>query len=70
MIKRGLNGKGCEWSKLWDCVKVSMRWAEYLEQVLNVADVRKGNVNGNWRTPVLGEMNESNIDRGSKRGSE
>ena len=35
------------------------RWAEYFEQVLNVADVREANVNvvGNWRTPMLGASN-------------
>ena len=49
-------------------------WAEYFEQVLNVEDVREANINvsGNWRMPVLGDFNKlkSNIDRGSKRGSE
>ena len=37
-------------------VKVG-RWAEYSEQVLNVADAREANINvvGNWRMPVLGE---------------
>ena len=36
------------------------RWAEYFEQVLNVADVREANINvvGNWRKPVLGDLNE------------
>ena len=31
------------------------RWAEYFEQVLNVADVREANINvvGNWRMPML-----------------
>ena len=35
------------------------RWAEYFEQVLNVADVREANNNvvGNWRTPMLGDLN-------------
>ena len=35
------------------------RWAEYFEQVLNVADVRVANINvvGNWRTPMLGDLN-------------
>ena len=39
------------------------RCAEYFEQVLNVADVREANVNvvGNWRMPVLGDLNESAI---------
>ena len=39
------------------------RWAEYFEQVLNVADVRDANINvvGNWRKPVLGNLNERAI---------
>ena len=39
------------------------RWSEYFEQVLNVADVREANVNvvGNWRMPVLGDLNERGI---------
>ena len=39
------------------------RWAEYFEQVLNVADVRGANINvvGNWRMPVLGDLNERAI---------
>ena len=41
-------------------VDVRRRWAEYFEQVLNVADVREANINavGNWRMPVLGDLNE------------
>ena len=37
--------------------------AAYFEQVLNVADVREANINavGNWRTPVLGDLNERGI---------
>ena len=36
------------------------RWAEYFERVLNVADLREANINlvGNWRMPVLGDLNE------------
>ena len=36
-------------------VEVRRRWAEYFEQVLNVADVKEANINvvGNWRMPVL-----------------
>ena len=36
---------------LCDGVEVCRRWAEYFEQVLNVADVRETNINvfGNWR---------------------
>ena len=36
------------------------RWAEYFEQVLNVADVREAHINvvGNWQTPMLGDFNE------------
>ena len=43
-----------------DCVEVRRRWAEYFEQVLNVADVREANINvvGNWRMPVLGDLSE------------
>ena len=45
---------------LRDGVEVRKRWAEYFEQVLNVADVREANINvvGNWRMPVLGDLNE------------
>ena len=48
---------------LRDGVKVRRRWTEYFEQVLNVADVREANINlvGNWRMPVLGDMNERAI---------
>ena len=44
-------------------VEVRKRWAEYFEQVLNVADVREANINvvGNWRMPVLGDLNERAI---------
>ena len=36
---------------------------EYFEQVLNVAGVREENINvvGNWRMPVLGDLNERAI---------
>ena len=39
------------------------RWAEYFEQVLNVADVREANINVvvNWQMPVLGDLNERAI---------
>ena len=48
---------------LLDGVQVRRRWAEYFEQVLNVADVREANVNvvGNWRMPVLGDLRERAI---------
>ena len=48
---------------LRDGVEVRTRWAEYFEQVLNVADVREANINvvGNWRMPVLGDLNERAI---------
>ena len=38
-------------------------WAEYFEQVLNVADVREANINvvGNWRMPVMGDLIERAI---------
>ena len=47
-------------AKYCDGVEVRRRWAEYFEQVLNVADVREANINvvGNWRMPVLGDFNE------------
>ena len=40
---------------LRDGVEVRRRWAEYFEQVLNVADVREANITvvGNLRTPML-----------------
>ena len=43
---------------------VQVRWrAEYFEQILNAADVREANINvvGNWRMPVLGDLNERAI---------
>ena len=48
---------------LRDCVEVRRQWAEYFEQVLNVADVGEANINvvGNWRMPVLGDLNERAI---------
>ena len=48
---------------LRDGVEVRRRWAQYFEQVLNVADVREANINvvGNWRMPVLGDLNERAI---------
>ena len=38
-----------------DGVEVRRRWAEYFEQVLNVADVGEENINvvGNWQMPVF-----------------
>ena len=47
--------------QIWrDGVEVRRRCAEYFEQVLNMADVREVNINvvGNWRMPVLGDLNE------------
>ena len=40
---------------LRDGVEVRRRWAEYFEQVLNVADVTEANINvvGNWRVIYL-----------------
>ena len=48
---------------LLDGVEVRRRLAECFEQVLNVADVREANINvvGNWRIPVLGDLNERGI---------
>ena len=45
---------------LRDGVEVRKRWAEYFEQVLNLAEVRVANINvvGNWRMPVLGDLND------------
>ena len=42
-----------------DGVEARRRRAEHFEQVLNVADVRVANINvvGNWRMPVLGDLN-------------
>ena len=44
-------------------VQLRTRWAEYFEQVQNVADVREANINvvGNWWMPVLGDLNERAI---------
>ena len=44
-------------------VEVRRRWAEYFQQVLNVADIREANINvvGNWRMPVLEDLNERAI---------
>ena len=44
-------------------MQVRRRSAEHFEQVLNVADVMETNVNvvGNWRKPVLGDLNERAI---------
>ena len=46
-----------------DGIQVRRRWAEYFEQVLNVADVREENINvvGNWQMPALGDLNERAI---------
>ena len=48
---------------LRDGVEARRRWAEYFEQVQNVADVREANINvvGNWLIPVLGDLNERAI---------
>ena len=45
---------------LRDGAEMRRKRAEYFEQVLNVADVREANINvvGNWRMPVLGDLNE------------
>ena len=53
-------GKDVNGQILRDSVEVRTRWAEYFEQVLNVADVREANINvvGNWQMPVLGDLNE------------
>ena len=43
-----------------DGVEVRRRWAEYFNQVLDVADFREANINvvGNWQMPVLEDLNE------------
>ena len=48
---------------LRDGVEVRRKWGQYFVQVLNVADVREANINavGNWRMPVLGDLNERAI---------
>ena len=48
---------------LRDGVEVRRKWSEYFKHVLNVADVREANINvvGNWRMPVLGDLNERAI---------
>ena len=48
---------------LRDGVEVRRRWAEYFEQLMNVVDAREANINvvGNWRMPVLGDLNERAI---------
>ena len=48
---------------LRDGIEVRRRWAEYFEQVLNVADVWEANINvvRNWQMPVLGDLNERAI---------
>ena len=44
---------------LRDGAEVRRRWDEYFEPVLIVANVRETNINvvGNWRTPMLGNLN-------------
>ena len=48
---------------LRDGVEVRRSWASILSKVLNVADVREANINvvGNWRMPMLGDLNEREI---------
>ena len=48
---------------LRDGLEVRRRWAQYFEQVLDVAEVREANINvvGNWQMPVLGDLNERAI---------
>ena len=48
---------------LRDGVEMRRRWPECFKQVLNVADVREANINvvGNWRMPVLEDLNERAI---------
>ena len=54
MVKN-VNGK-----ILRDGIEARRRWAEYFEPLINVADVREVNINvvGNWRMPVLEDLNE------------
>ena len=67
-VKKGEQGreemvKDVNGQILRDGVEVRRRWAQYFEQVLNVADVREANINvvGNWRMPVLRDLNERAI---------
>ena len=48
---------------LRDSIEVRGRWADYFEQVLNIADVTEANINavGNWLMPVLGDLHERAI---------
>ena len=48
---------------LRDGIEVRKKWAEYFEQVLNVANVREANINrvGNWQMLVLGDLIERAI---------
>ena len=48
---------------LRDGVEARRRGAVYFGQVLNVANVRVANISvvGNWRMPVLGDLNERAI---------
>ena len=48
---------------LYDGEEVRRRWAEYFEQVLNMADIREADVYvvDNWPMPVLGDLNERAI---------
>ena len=50
-------------SQVWRDGFEVRRWAEYFEQVLNVENVRKVNINvvGDRRMPVLGELNDRAI---------
>ena len=50
-------------SNIVNGLEARRRLAEYFEQVLNVADVREANINvvGNWRMPMLGDLNERTI---------
>ena len=65
-VKRGRKGEQArdEMVKYVNCqilrdgVEVRRRWVEYFEQVLNVVREAYINVVVNWRTPLLGDLNE------------
>ena len=45
MSKKVREGKGCEWSNIWDGVNMRRKRAEYFVQVQYVENVRETNIN-------------------------
>ena len=77
---KGQDGTGCEWSSIvgWYLCEEELRLgrdilirAEYVEQVLNVEDVRAWNTNEerNSQMPVLRQLNKKQINRGRNEGN-